>query len=713
MESTYQIALRYARKGFKVIPVAKLEKKPILADWVNGASSDASLIQQWFEDSDINIGIVTGKTSGIVVIDLDTAEDGDGMHSLAEMETKMGSFLPDTVMSKTQSGGIHLWFKYPSGVENIRGKVAILPHVDIRADGNQVVVYPSIGVKGEYEWIRAPWEHAMATLPKAWKQFICGEFSIDGMARIRIPKKAFALPDIIPAGVRHSKLLSYASSIAVRKKVTPTELAGAVREANNTRCNPPITNEDELNKIIEWAIDKIGKETVKIDESVPEWVYVSEKGKYIIDDGTFCKAYKDSLEIVCINGIFYNVEGVVDSNYIRQDIQNMIQNYVPTSLSAKVNGLFEGLRNECYLPQPEPVSNVVHTKECSLKVDETGVYEIDTGFTLNRLTVGYNLTAKAPIWKSFLSSLLEQEDILTLQEFIGYCLVPTTHAQKALFIIGRGGEGKSVIGDVIHSLFSNSMVQGELHHLQDNRFMLAQLENKLVFYDDDLQTASLSDTGTFKKLVTASIPLLVERKGEPHYEMKPYARIIASGNKGIEACYDHSDGFYRRLIVLRCKPKETDRKDDRVLAEKIAERELEGILNWGLQGLQRLMGNNWVFTLSEGAQANLAQAEEESNNIVSFLSDDTVLMYDKTVDASSSELYDTYCKWCDDNALKPLATRTFSTYLRENGIRWGAVYDNHVVRGSRNLRGFKGIGILERRKVEKVGRFKIVAGGSK
>jgi len=706
VENVYNVALEYAKKGLKVVPVGAGKKNPIIANWVNQASSNPSTIKDWFENKDLNIGIVTGKTSSIIVIDLDIGADGDGMHSIADMESKMGSYLPDTVTSRTQSGGIHLWFKYPTGVERITGKIGILPHVDIRADGNQVVVYPSIGSKGSYTWIKSPIDTPIAKLPKAWKQFICGEFTIDGVSKIRLSKRAFSLPEVIPSGVRHGTLLSYACSLS-NKNMLPSELAGAVKEANNTRCNPPIANQDEIDKIIEWAVGQIGKEHIEVSDELPEWVQLTDKGRYTLDDGLYTQTFKNQHELVCINGMFYTVDGLIDASSIKQEIQSQIQPYVSTSLSAKVNSLFESLRNECYIPQPEPISNVVNITDTALKIDETGVFEIESGFTLNRLDVKYDINAKCNLWKIFLNSLLEPEDILTLQEYIGYCLVPTTKAQKALFLIGKGGEGKSVVGEVIHGLFKNSMVQGELHHIQDNRFMLAQLENKLVFYDDDLQTSALTDTGTFKKIVTANIPILVERKGEPHYEMQPYCRIIASGNKGIEACYDHSEGFYRRLIILKCKAKPVDRKDDKILGEKIINHELSGLLNWAIEGLQRLMSKNWDFSLSDKSLENLKRAEEEGNNLLLFLKDTTSVIYSETVDVTSSEIYDAYERWCELNALKPLGMRTISSYLRENADDYDITYNNHIERDGQHRRGFKGIGLLVDARQPKLGKYKI------
>jgi len=335
----------------------------------------------------------------------------------------------------------------------------------------------------------------------------------------------------------------------------------------------------------------------------------------------------------------------------------------------------------------------------SLKVDETGIYEANTGFTLNRLSVDYENGATCPKWTEFLTSLFDDEDIVTLQEYIGYCLVPTTIAQKALIMIGKGGEGKSVVGEVLQSLFKTSMVQGELHKLQENRFMMAQLENKLVFYDDDLQSGALTDTGTFKKLVTATIPLLVERKGEPHYEMLPYARVLASGNKSLEACYDHTDGFYRRLILLRCKDKPKDRLDDKLLAKKIIKKELTGILNWALEGLQRLMAHEWEFTLSERTSISLQEAQEDGNSFIPFLEDDGVVRFGEDEQITSSDLYKAYERWCEDNAMRPLAMRTVTTYVKENAEDIGVVYSNRVD----GKRGWIGVGIIDR--VSKAGRF--------
>ncbi len=53
----------------------------------------------------------------------------------------------------------------------------------------------------------------------------------------------------------------------------------------------------------------------------------------------------------------------------------------------------------------------------------------------SRLPVAYNPDAHAPvIWLNFLDGLLYAEDIPSLQEFIGYCLIPSNKGQRMMVI---------------------------------------------------------------------------------------------------------------------------------------------------------------------------------------------------------------------------------------------------------------------------------------
>ena len=82
---------------------------------------------------------------------------------------------------------------------------------------------------------------------------------------------------------------------------------------------------------------------------------------------------------------------------------------------------------------------------------------------------------------------LYTEDIPTLQEFIGYSLIPSNKGQRMMVIKGNGGEGKSQIGAVLGALFGSNMKDGSIGKISENRFARADLEHILLCVDDDMR----------------------------------------------------------------------------------------------------------------------------------------------------------------------------------------------------------------------------------
>lgn len=166
-----EYALEYARKGWKIIQlygVKKLEsglyactcklsenckssgKHPVSVKWKEVATSDPKIIEK-MDWKDRNLGIVTGEVSGLYVIDIDTKHDGE-IH-LKNWEKENNLALNDEARVITGSGGYHFYYKYPKGFGNIKNKTGILPGVDVRANGGQVVAPPSLHISGgKYEW---------------------------------------------------------------------------------------------------------------------------------------------------------------------------------------------------------------------------------------------------------------------------------------------------------------------------------------------------------------------------------------------------------------------------------------------------------------------------------------------------------------------------------------------------------------------------------
>ena len=409
-----------------------------------------------------------------------------------------------------------------------------------------------------------------------------------------------------------------------------------------------------------------------------------------IDEMKFCKAFFQKYGIACRGGKFYTTGGLLtDTRQLRQDILAEIGEYVPSNVGRRVEQLLAVMRLMDYGTVCTR-SDTLHVKNGTLVLGE-GMLPLKH-FCAHRFLANYDPNRPTPkIWTDFLNDLLEEGDIYTLQEFMGYCLVPTTRAQKMLIITGRGGEGKSRIAVVMKAIFGDAMSVGSLAKLETNRFARADLEGKLVMVDDDLQMSALPDTNHIKSIVTADVPMDLERKGEQSYQGLLYSRLMAFGNDTLQALHDRSYGFFRRQIILTAKPIRPDREEDPFLGLKLIQ-EIDGIFTWCVEGLIRLTLNNFQFTITDSARRNLENSIRNSNNITEFLESNGYFSYDQNATVSSRQFYFVYKDWCEDNNLTTLSPRTFWTFLSQNAEQYGLRYDKNVSIGEgRLVRGFHGI----------------------
>lgn len=424
---------------------------------------------------------------------------------------------------------------------------------------------------------------------------------------------------------------------------------------------------------------------------LPEWY----DGK-TVNEVKFCEEFLREHPMKSVNGTFFTVEGrVTYENALRREIYEMLKPHFSTGLGKRVNNLLEALRLEAYAPDLPIQRDRIHVANGTLFLD--GTFSSEREFCRNRLPVAYKPDEPAPeTWLKFLGELLHPEDIPTLQEFMGYCLLPTTKGQKMLMLIGRGGEGKSRIGVVLRSLLGANMATGSIAKIEASRFARADLEHELVMLDDDMKLEALPQTNHIKAIVTAELPMDLERKGQQSYQGDLYVRFLGFGNGSLKALYDRSEGFFRRQIILTTKPKDSNREDDPFIAEKMCA-EAEGIFLWCLEGLQRLIANNYHFTVSERARENMAEAISDGNNAVDFMRSEGYIRLKADAEASSRDVYAVYKLWCEDNALNPLSARSLSMHLIENREVYGIEQTNKIyLPGGRRVRGFISIELLQR-----------------
>ena len=291
-------------------------------------------------------------------------------------------------------------------------------------------------------------------------------------------------------------------------------------------------------------------------------------------------------------------------------------------------------------------------------VDHTPDY-----FSTVQLNASYNVKADCPRFKQYLKEVLDSDQIPLIQEMLGYFLVPVTRAQKCFVIVGEGGAGKSQLLLVLNQvLLGSENVSNVSWQALNERFKTAELFGKLANIFADLPTKNIDDNGIFKALVGEDY-LTVEKKNKNPFSFQSKARLLFSCNTIPRNLGDKSEGFYRRLILIRFDHAVPENIKDPNLLEKLRA-EADGIFIFALEGLKRLINNNYKFSETERNKRELEQYREESDNVLSFVGECCELGAD--YDYGSTELYNAYKGFCEDSGVKPYSQKNFVKQLLAN-----------------------------------------------
>ncbi len=152
-------AFRYALRGLAVFPLAVGAKVPLAGTHgcLDGMTDPDVARARWTKTPRANIGAATGCESGIWVldVDVDVRHSHGGDKSLAELEAEHGP-LPLTIEASTPRGGRHLYWRWPTTGPEIRNSAGrVGPGLDVRGEGGQIVLPPSVLSDGRgYRWVK-------------------------------------------------------------------------------------------------------------------------------------------------------------------------------------------------------------------------------------------------------------------------------------------------------------------------------------------------------------------------------------------------------------------------------------------------------------------------------------------------------------------------------------------------------------------------------
>ncbi|MCR4629338.1 MAG: DUF5906 domain-containing protein [Clostridium sp.] len=426
---------------------------------------------------------------------------------------------------------------------------------------------------------------------------------------------------------------------------------------------PLVTRYRELSRIYQQGL-KARKH--KVENELPLWYVPTEHGLKFMP-GILAEAMKGKEDVFYAAEQHYAYRDGVYRPIHEMEAQRMVRDRMLSS-ETRMNQITDAERQWRLLIRKEIRELNVNPYILNVKnglynvLDDTLTEHTKDYYSTVQLSVNYDPEASCPLFQRFLLESMEGDtaQVVLLQEMLGYFLVPVNSAQKCFVIVGAAGAGKSVLLRVLNELLlGKENVSNVSWQALNERFKTAELFGKLANIFADLPTKNIDDNGIFKALVGEDY-LTVEKKNKDPFSFRSNARLLFSCNSIPKNYGDRSEGFYRRLIIIRFNRTIPAEQRDPNLIEKFRS-EADGIFLFALEGLRKLMQEHYVFSETEINRAELQQYREESDSVLSFLKE--CCQFGVEYEVGSTELFQCYKNYCEECGLRPFSQKLFVTQI--------------------------------------------------
>jgi putative DNA primase/helicase len=233
-----------------------------------------------------------------------------------------------------------------------------------------------------------------------------------------------------------------------------------------------------------------------------------------------------------------------------------------------------------------------------------------------QLPVAYRRGATCTLFDEFLAWAVAPEDVPRVWEILGYLMMSGNPLQRAVLLVGGGGNGKGVLLEVIKRLLGDTNCTSvPLHDFADNRFVTAELFGRLANVCGDIDSTWIENTSRIKE-ITGEDTVMGERKGQDPFYFRPWCKMVFSAND-IPGSADSSRGWTRRFEVVNFP--NTPAVSDRTLKDRLTTpASLSGIALKAVMALRGLMERG-DFTHGAARDEANRRFAERSNTALRWL----------------------------------------------------------------------------------------------
>jgi len=282
----------------------------------------------------------------------------------------------------------------------------------------------------------------------------------------------------------------------------------------------------------------------------------------------------------------------------------------------------------------------------------------------------FNPKAKAPEFEKFINQVcLGRKDLVKfIQEVVGLTFSGLTKEQAFFLMLGTGANGKStlietifhLLGDYAKGMPSQAFIKSESRAIRND---IARLLGVRFAPCAEINTGKSLDESMVKRVTGGDI-MTARFLGKEFFDFHLTAKFVFSVNT-LPRVTGADNGIYRRLVVI---PFEADFSEapDMGLPERL-KGEIDGILNWGVQGFQHYFTRGKLVKPQCVVDASKAY-RDEMDTVQAFL-DECCDTNNPKAATPLGVLYDEYLQWGKTSQVEPAKPRLFSTLMGQKGFK--------------------------------------------
>ena len=742
-----EAALIYAQAGFRVFPTHTVRngvctcrgakrcapgKHPIGVLVPRGlldASTDAEVIKRWWAQiPDANIGIATGKGSGIVGLDVDGPH---GEKFLAEMESKHGP-LPPTRQVKTGKGR-HLYFRYLQNATQVKSVARRELGLDVRADGGYLIAPPSSHESGRRYAFEENGVDELADCPDWVVAYANGQLRLDATESGNGSKLTRAEPVTSYSEAEENKLRSALASIPADERDTWRDIGAALHSLNwsetgfaiwsdwSRSCAEKYSDADQQGT---WEsfdrpyqgtrittaslfykarqhgwIDESGKDSFRTDlgnahrlvkrhgENVR---YIPEWGKWIVwnssrwdidEDGAIMRLAKETVEAMYPEAL---------SSQNEEDRTALLRHAMKSQAEARIKAMVSLAESEATVVL---AARKLDADPWLLGV-QNGVIDLKTGqfrparredLITKRANVTYNPRARWPQWLKFLKTITGGDRAVRryMQRVAGYALTGSVREEVAFVLYGIGNNGKSTFRETLHASLGDYALAADTSLLTERKKAggateeLARLKGRrFVAVNETAENDQLNELRV--KFITSQDMITARNLYGHFFDFFPtHKTFLTTNHKPIVRGTD--EGIWRRLqlipftVTIDKSAVEKDFRERRLMPE------LSGILNWALAGLAayRKQGLNPPVAVLVSTQ----DYRQDMDVVGQWLGERCVR--DPKASVPTRDAYKDYTEWAAEEVGWEIRMLTFRRHLSDRGFGAKKTHAGRMIVGLR------------------------------